>query len=74
MMDVTIRKEDFEVSYADTEAVRIAAFQKLIEFFVKHESFSGESICQDDNCQIEAPGLLGEIADQIGFEVDWLED
>lgn len=36
-----------------------------MEYFKKHECFSGESIMQMDNPQIEAPELMADIADDI---------
>jgi len=32
---------------------------------LEQESFSGEALQQNDDPQIAAPGLLGEIADQL---------
>lgn len=69
----TIKTSEYIVTFDNSEEVRQALFNKLLDFFVKHESFSGESICQSDSPQIEAPELLAEIADKIfKFKVEWL--
>ncbi len=66
--------DDFTVKYDDSHETKYKVFDRLIEFFVKHKLFNGESICQRDVPQIEAPMLLSEIADDIiKFDVDWKE-
>lgn len=70
----TRRKDDCVVQYKDDKQTRDAVFNAVLEFFFKHKSFSGESIMQMDNPQIDAPVVLSEIADNImGFEweYDW---
>ncbi len=67
-----IETKDFTVKFNDDEETKQKVFNNLLEFYAKHEAFSGESICQSDDPQIEAPELLSEIADNIfQFKVDW---
>ena len=49
----------------ETPEIKEAVFQKIMEYFKKHECFRGESIMQMDNPQIEAPELMADIADDI---------
>jgi len=57
--------ESYVVEYDDGPDVRKAVFDKVIAFFVEHESFSGESVCQCDAPQLDAPALLAELADDV---------
>ena len=67
-----IRKDDHEVRFDDSQEVKDKVFEKLIDFFKEHETYSGESICQSDGPQVEAPELLSTIADDIiKFRVKW---
>lgn len=60
------------VSYDETPELRVKLWDRVLEFYKKHEAFSGEHIMQSDNPQIEAPELLSEIADDIfNFETKW---
>jgi len=64
--------DDFTVEYDDSHDTKCKVFDRLIEFFIKHEAFDGECICQSDGLQIDAPVLLSEMADDIiQFNVDW---
>jgi hypothetical protein len=51
------------VSYKDDDITKQAVFDRLIEYFKKHEAFCGETICQCNNPSIDAPNVLGDIAD-----------
>ena len=64
--------EDFTLEYDDSDASKAAVFDKLIAWYVKHESFCGESICQSDEPTITAPMVLSDIADEL-FTVSWKE-
>jgi len=61
----TIRSEDYLAIYNDDQATKDAVFEKVIAFFKRHESFSGESICQCDEPMIDAPYFMAELADKI---------
>ena len=70
-----IETKNYFVTFEDTPEMHKKVFDRLIEFFKKHESFRGESVMQCDNPQIEAPGVLADIADDIiKFEVAYKED
>lgn len=67
--------EDFSVSYEDSQEVRDAVFEKIMDYYKKHNVFSGESIMQMDNPVIDAPTVLSDIADDIiKFKVEYDED
>lgn len=67
----TVDTENYVGTYRDDEATKQAVFDKVVAFFVKHESFHGECIMQSDDPQIYAPELLAEIADEVmHFEIE----
>jgi len=71
-MLVTKETDDFIVSYEDNKKIRDNVFKSVIEYYFKHNSFDGESICQNDNPIIEAHQVLAEIADNIiKFKVEY---
>lgn len=57
--------DDWIVECKDDPATKEAVFNAVIQFFKDHQMFSGESIMQSDNPQIEAPILMSNIADDI---------
>lgn len=61
----TIETDDYIVKYPCDSAVKDAVFNRVIKFFIDHETFNAECIMQKDSPQIEAPSLLAEIADDI---------
>jgi hypothetical protein len=70
-----VKTENYEVGFDDSQEIKDRVFDALIEFYCKHEAFSGEVIMQSDDPQIYATELLAEIADDIiNFEYDCLED
>jgi hypothetical protein len=64
------------VTYDHSENVANKVLDYLIEnYYLKHESFCGESIQQCDNTILDAPAVLSGIADKIiKFHVDYKED
>lgn len=59
--------DDFVVEWKDDEETRNEVFNKLVGWYVKMESFNGESICQMD-----APNILAELADEVfKFKTEW---
>ena len=69
-----IEFDDFTIEYDDSYDTKCKVFDRLIEFFIKHEAFNSECICQSDGLQIDVVALLSEIADNIlTFDVDWKE-
>ena len=64
--------KDYVVEYPDDIETQKEIFNRVIQFFIGHESFCGESIVQSDGCLIDGPELLAEIADDIlKFKVDY---
>lgn len=46
-------------------------FNKLISFLTEKECFNSEVVGQDDDIQIGAPELLGELIDILDFKVEF---
>lgn len=70
-----IETSDFICKYDDSESVKNAVFERVMEFFKTHESFHGEQIMQSDSPLIDAPNVLADIADNIiKFNVEWKGD
>lgn len=67
----TIETKDFIIKFEETEKMRDEVFEKLLDYYVRNEAFSGESVEQSDHCQIEACELLSDIVDIIGFKTEW---
>ncbi|MCK5601995.1 hypothetical protein KAR91_09005 [Candidatus Pacearchaeota archaeon] len=67
-----ISGECFKVSFNDSDEVRDAVFEKVLEYFEEYECFCGESIMQSDDPIIYAPHYMSQIADDIiKFNVEW---
>lgn len=67
-----IETDNCKVEFDDSQKTKDKVFEAVIAFFVEHESFSGECICQSDDPQIEAAPAFGNIADDIlKFNVTW---
>ncbi len=65
---------DCKVSFSDDQEVRDKVFYRLIDWYLGHESFSGESIMQCDIPMVDAPNILADIVDKIiKFDVKWDE-
>ena len=64
--------DNITVTYQDTPDVRKEVFRKIMEYYIKHQVFTGLSIVQSDDPMIEASYTLADIADNIlKFEVDY---
>lgn len=61
----TIKKDGYEIVYEDTKEIRDAVFERMIDFYKKHNCYCGESIQQMDEPIIDAPNVLSDIADDI---------
>lgn len=67
-----IKLDDLTVVFEDTSNIRDAVFEEVLKYFINHECFCAESICQSDGPLIEAPYHLAGIADNIiKFEVTY---
>lgn len=60
-----IETESYIAEYEDTPEMHKKVFDKVLDYFKKHEAFRGEVIMQCDNPIIDAPNVLAEIADDI---------
>lgn len=66
---------DYVVEFDDSQNIKDAVFEELIKFYKRNESFNGESVQQNDDCIINAPEVLGDIADRIiKFQFNWKEE
>jgi hypothetical protein len=61
------------IEFDDSQEIKNAVFEELIKsFYMENEAFNGESIAQNDDCQIYAAHILGKIADKIiKFKCIW---
>lgn len=72
--EVYVVLSDSSVVFKDNQKIRDAVFIALIDWYFKHQSFSGEEIIQCDGPLIDAPNVLADIADDIiKFDVRWDE-
>lgn len=53
------------VTFQVNQEVKDAVFARVLEFFEEQDQFSGEGLHQSDNCLIEAPSVMSDIADKI---------
>lgn len=60
-----IKINDFTVEFEDSPKIHKKVFERVIDFFTKHEAFCGESIEQCDDPVIDAPTVFSDIADDI---------
>lgn len=67
----TIQTDWATVTYEMTPEKKDAIVARVLEFYKKHESFHGESICQSDDPIMNGYVVLAEIADEIiKFDVE----
>lgn len=60
------------VSYMFGPMTINAVMKRLHAYFDKHQAYNGESICQNDGPQMDAPQVLADIADDLlQFKVTW---
>lgn len=64
--------EEYDLSFEFGKETEQLLYDKLLAFFLKHQSFTGECIGQSDGPQMAATELICEIADEIfKFDVEW---
>jgi hypothetical protein len=61
----TIDHPDFTVQFEETPELKEKVYQAVLDYYKKHQSYAGEVIMQNDECQINAPSVLADIADEI---------
>lgn len=65
----------YSVDYECSDEVKDAIFERVIQYFIEHEVFHGESIHQMDNPIIDAPNVMSDICDNIiKFDVKYTSD
>ncbi len=64
-MLITIKHDDFIVKYDETPELKEKVYQAVLEYYKKHQAYAGEVIIQNDECQINAPSVLADIADEL---------
>lgn len=50
-------------TFEETQEVKDVIYEKLIKWIEDHKAYSWEKIGQDDDCQIDASDLIGDIVD-----------
>lgn len=63
--EFTIYGGDVKVSVDITEEKKDQIVEAVLKWCIEHECTSGEMLCQDDDCIIDAPELLSDIIDDI---------
>lgn len=71
---MNIITDEFELELDDSPEARDDVFNAVLNFFIEHQSFSGETIVQNDIIQIEAPEFLAKLAEIFQFEVKWKDE
>ncbi len=61
----TLQFDDYTVTYEDSQEIKDKVFERVMEYYRKHEQFIGEGIMQCDDPIIDAPNVLADIADDI---------
>ena len=70
-----IETDDMLVKFDDSQAIKDAVFEAVINWYKEVEAFSGESIMQNDEPQLTAAEKLAGIADDIiKFDVQYKDD
>jgi hypothetical protein len=70
-----IVQDDMTVTFEETDELKSQVYEKVLQFFLDMGAFSGESIMQSDDPQLEAPELLSDLADyHFRFQVEYHED
>lgn len=69
---ITLKMGDYSVQFDDTLHLREEVFNRVLQYFMHTEIFCAEGVHQSDECLIEAPNVLADIADMFNFK--YLED
>lgn len=57
--------KDYIGTCASGPQVEHELYKTLLEWYKKHEAFSGESICQCDEPELDAKNILSDIAEEV---------
>jgi hypothetical protein len=66
--------DDHTVTYEDTAAKRKAVFDKVVRFFLVHQSYCQDSVCQKDNVAADSLSVLADLCAIIDFDVEYHDD
>lgn len=66
-----VKTENLKITFADDQNTKDAVFERVVKFFLDHQSFCGDSVMQCDAPQIDAPEFLADLVDEVlKFEVE----
>lgn len=60
-----LKIKNFSCAYDTTSNAAAKVVEAIINWCNQHQCYSGEMLCQDDNCLIESPYLISNIIDNI---------
>lgn len=60
-----LKIKNFSCVYDTTSNAAEKVVEAVINWCNQHQCYSGEMLCQDDNCLIESPYLISNIIDNI---------
>lgn len=66
---ITDKHGRIELTYDDSQAAKDRIFTMLLAWFKEYSAYDGETICQCDDPQIDAPNILSDVAEK-GFKFD----
>ena len=70
-----IETDDVIAKYSDSDQIKQAVFDRVLQYFKDFEAFQGETIHQSDDPIIYAPNVLSDIADDIlKFKVTYKDE
>ena len=61
-------KNGYTVQFIESNELKNTVYDKILEWYKKHNAFHAETIMQYDNTLIEAPELLSEIVELFKFK------
>jgi len=64
-------KNMIKIEWNQEKKDRVA--EMIEEWLIEHDASDGETIAQNDECQIDAPNLIGDLCDEI-IKPEWTED
>jgi len=64
--------DELTIDFRDDTETKEVLYAKMLDWFVKTELFTGESLQQSDKTSVDSPILLSEIAEEIfKFDAMW---
>jgi len=65
MIEVIYEDSEYHVEIDVTPGMKEEIFRRVVEFFRKTKTWSGESLMQRDKPQIAAPEFLSDLVDEV---------